>query len=411
MLPETASPSTLKNPAFRRLCGALFAAMTATYAIYFASMVLVEEVTHSSAQMGLMIFASTLPGLLFGLLAGVVVDRHERVGVLVTSNALRVLVGLGFLAVVRFLRPPILLPAIYLSNFALAALAQFVAAAEGATIPRLVGSKQLLAANSLFNLALLASQGAGLVGLAPLLLKLGGPQAVALAAILLNLTAVALSASLPREMAPQTRERQTLAGLWADFRAGWRFIASDRPVSLATFQLVLASSVSLLLSTLAPGFVARGLGLRVEDAAYMAVPVGVGLALGLALVGRQGNRRRKESWVNIGLLVLGGALAFLPALRRLEGLWWLLFLLVTLGMGFGFSLILTPARAVLQERPSERMRGRVIAAQLTLSNAASTLPLPLAGGLADLIGIRRVLFVVALVVLGGAVASSRCRQG
>ena len=134
------------------------------------------------------------------------------------------------------------------------------------------------------------------------------------------------------------------------------------------------------------------------------------MALGLALVGRQGNRRRKESWVNIGLLVLGGALAFLPALRRLEGLWWLLFLLVTLGMGFGFSLILTPARAVLQERPSERMRGRVIAAQMTLSNAASTLPLPLVGGLADLIGIRRVLFLVALVVLGAAAASSRYKQ-
>jgi len=191
-----------------------------------------------------------------------------------------------------------------------------------------------------------------------------------------------------------------LSGLWADFRAGWRFIASDRSVSLATFQLVLASSVSLVLSTLAPGFVARGLGLRVEDAAYMVVPVGIGLGLGLALVGRQGDRRRRESWVNIGLLVLGGALALLPTLRRLEGLWWLLFLLVALGMGFGFSLIIIPAKAVLQERPPERMRGRVIAAQMTLSNAANTLPLPLAGGLADLIGIRRVLLLTALIVLG-----------
>jgi len=409
MFSETVSPSALKNLAFRRLCGAMFAAMTATYAIYFASMVLVEKITHSSAQMGLMIFASTLPGLLFGLVAGVVVDRRERIGILVTSNALRTLVSLGFLTVVRFLRPPILLPAIYLSNFALAALGQFVAAAEGATLPRLVGSKQLMAANSLFNLALLASQGAGLVGLAPLLLKLGGPQAVALAAILLNLGAVALSASLPREeMTPQGR---TLAELWADFKAGWRFIANDRLISLATFQLVLASSVSLMLSTLAPGFVARGLGLRVEDAAYMAVPVGVGLGLGLALVGRRGDRRRKESWVNTGLLVLGGALALLPALGRPEGLWWLLFLLVALGMGFGFSLILIPARATLQERPPERMRGRVIAAQLTLSNAANTLPLPLAGGLADLIGIRRVLLLIAFVVLGAGAASIHRTRG
>jgi ABC-type dipeptide/oligopeptide/nickel transport system permease component len=51
---------------------AQFVALTATYAIYFASMALVEEKTHSSAQMGLMIFSSTLPGFLFALLALVV---------------------------------------------------------------------------------------------------------------------------------------------------------------------------------------------------------------------------------------------------------------------------------------------------------------------------------------------------
>jgi hypothetical protein len=55
---------------------AQFVALTATYAIYFALMALVEEKTHSSAQMGLMIFSSTLPGFLFGMLAGVVGFRR-----------------------------------------------------------------------------------------------------------------------------------------------------------------------------------------------------------------------------------------------------------------------------------------------------------------------------------------------
>lgn len=69
---KAVTPSVLKNRNFRRLYLAQFASLTATYAIYFASMALVEEITRSSAQMGLMIFSSTLPGLLFGLLAGVV---------------------------------------------------------------------------------------------------------------------------------------------------------------------------------------------------------------------------------------------------------------------------------------------------------------------------------------------------
>ncbi len=403
---KTVPPSVLKNEDFRRLCAAQFTSLTATYAIYFASMALVEEITRSSAQMGLMIFSSTLPGLLFGLLAGVVVDRWERVRVLVTSNVLRSLIALGFLSAIHFLPPTSLLLAVYLCNFALSALVQFVAAAEGATLPRLVGRERLMAANSLLNLSSLGAQGAGLVVLAPVLIKLAGVEAVALVSSILLAGAASLVSWLPREEMPQRlSEARTLAKLWGDLREGWRFIAADRLVSLATLQLTLTSTVALVLSTLAPGFVARILGLRVEDMAYMMIPTGVGFGLGLALVGRRGNLRRRESWVNLGLFVLGLALALMPALRRMEGGWLLFFVLVTMGLGFGFGLITIPAKAILQGRPPAAMRGRVIAAQLTLGNAANTLPLLLAGGLADLIGIRRALFLVALVVVGAGVAS------
>jgi len=50
----------------------------------------------------------------------------------------------------------------------------------------------------------------------------------------------------------------------------------------------------------------------------------------------------------------------------------------------------------------------VISTQMFLSNIASTLPLPLTGGLADLIGFRRIFALLALVVLGiGAVSATR----
>lgn len=69
-----------RNKEIRWLCGAQFSSLTATYALYLASIALVEDMTHSSTQMGVMLFSSTLPGLLFGLVAGIVVDRRERVG-------------------------------------------------------------------------------------------------------------------------------------------------------------------------------------------------------------------------------------------------------------------------------------------------------------------------------------------
>jgi len=405
---KAVTPSVLKNRNFRRLYLAQFASLTATYAIYFASMALVEEITRSSAQMGLMIFSSTLPGLLFGLLAGVVVDRQERVKIMMAANLLRVLVALAFSAAIHFFPRIYLLLTIYLTNFCISALTQFLISAEGATVPRLVGEKKLMAANSLFNISSLVSQGAGLVVLAPLLLKISGAEAVGLVGAILYLAALVIIAPLPREnMTRKPRQGRRLAEIWTELKEGWRFIFSDRLVAWATFQLTLASMLTLMLTTLAPGFVARVLGLEVADAVYMAVPVGMGFGLGIALMGRRGKLLSKERWISIGFIALGLGLAVLPLPRGAGGPSFLLLAMVIFTIGLGLALVTIPAKTILQERPPVGMRGRVISTQLVLGNAASTLPMPLGGGLADLIGIRKVMLILACITLGAAAAGIR----
>jgi len=405
---KAVTPSVLKNRNFRRLYLAQFASLTATYAIYFASMALVEEITRSSAQMGLMIFSSTLPGLLFGLLAGVVVDRQERVKIMMAANLLRVLVALAFSAAIHFFPRIYLLLTIYLTNFCISALTQFLISAEGATVPRLVGEKKLMAANSLFNISSLVSQGAGLVVLAPLLLKISGAEAVGLVGAILYLAALVIIAPLPREnMTRKPRQGRRLAEIWTELKEGWRFIFSDRLVAWATFQLTLASMLTLMLTTLAPGFVARVLGLEVADAVYMAVPVGMGFGLGIALMGRRGKLLSKERWISLGFIALGLGLAVLPLPRGAGGPSFLLLAMVIFTIGLGLALVTIPAKTILQERPPVGMRGRVISTQLVLGNAASTLPMPLGGGLADLIGIRKVMLILACITLGAAAAGIR----
>lgn len=405
---KAVTPSVLKNRNFRRLYLAQFASLTATYAIYFASMALVEEITRSSAQMGLMIFSSTLPGLLFGLLAGVVVDRQERVKIMMAANLLRVLVALAFSAAIHFFPRIYLLLTIYLTNFCISALAQFLISAEGATVPRLVGEEKLMAANSLFNISSLVSQGAGLVVLAPLLLKISGAEAVGLVGAILYLAALVIIAPLPREnMTRKPRQGRRLAEIWTELKEGWRFIFSDRLVAWATFQLTLASMLTLMLTTLAPGFVARVLGLEVADAVYMAVPVGMGFGLGIALMGRRGKLLSKERWISLGFIALGLGLAVLPLPRGAGGPSFLLLAMAIFTIGLGLALVTIPAKTILQERPPVGMRGRVISTQLVLGNAASTLPMPLGGGLADLIGIRKVMLILACITLGAAAAGIR----
>ncbi|MEJ2563738.1 MAG: MFS transporter [Anaerolineales bacterium] len=103
--------SVLKNVHLFRLSAAQFTSIAATYAIFFSSVVLIEEITHSSTLMGVMMFSISLPGFIFGMLAGVWVDRYDRRRVLLVSNALGLLTTLAFTAGTRWLRSdPLLLP-------------------------------------------------------------------------------------------------------------------------------------------------------------------------------------------------------------------------------------------------------------------------------------------------------------
>jgi MFS family permease len=85
--------------------------------------------------------------------------------------------------------------------------------------------------------------------------------------------------------------------------------------------------------------------------------------------------------------------------QTLQGFSMLLFLVVSFMTGGSFALVMIPARTLVQERSPDDMRGRVISTQFFLCNAASALPLPLMGGLADTIGFRVVFLTIAVVVL------------
>lgn len=397
-----------RRTGFRLLLAQQFAADTAQYAILFAAMAVLEERTHSSTGMAWMILSSTLPGALFGPIAGLLVDRCDRVGVLVAANALRWVAALGFVLAQGQGNLRALLLAVYAACFALSAAAQFISPAQGALTPDLAGhGNALLKANSLVYLLSLATQALGVVLLAPVLLKRAGAGAVGSLGALLYLAATVLCLRLRRELPVRAVQGRVLSDVWADLRAGWSLILHDRTLTWTTLQLTGMAFAGLTLVTLAPGMVARVLGAHVADVAYLAVPGGFGFGLGLWLLNRHSQWLERPAWMRIGLLSFGLGLAVLSLGAGCSAWGLVLLALAGLSIGQGFALVNVTGRVILQDRPAPEMRGRVLASQATLSNLLTSLPLLLAGALADRIGIRNVYLVLALLVLGMAAWGER----
>lgn len=359
--------------------------------------------TSSTLATGAMFIAETVPAVLLGSVAGVFVDRWDRRRTMIIADISRA----ALLPLLLVVQTKDGLWAVYLVATVESVISQFFAPANGALLPRLVGERDLMAANSASalanNLTLLVapSIGGALFGL------LGLPSIV-LADSASYLISAVFIASIQAEQQdkiigdgegkaePAAAWRRT----WREWIEGLRVMFSN-PVltvlvvvmglsSLAqgAFTVLLAPLVKDVLhgSALAFGWLAtaQGIGgllggLVVVALAKMAPP---GRLIGLALVA-------------VGLLVL--VMVNLPILA----LAYLLFALAgvaTVAEGVG-------ARTLLQSRAPDRYRGRVLGAVGTTGALLTLGGMGAASGLTDRLGIVTVLDAAGgCWLLAGAVA-------
>ena len=394
------STALLRNRSFLALWVAQFAALSATYGLGLAGAVFVEEQTQSVAQTSLVIISAIVPAFLGSLVAGPVVDRWGRKRILLASLAARALAALAFWAGTLLLPPGPAIIIVYAATVAGTAFTQFATPAELAMLPDLVKHENLVPANALLQLSGLAAEGLGIVLLSPLLIKLSGPPAVGLMSAIFCLFAMFLVTGLPRDRATSDRASST-GSLWrdlrTDFRAGLHTITGDRLLRLVAIQATVAATLLLVLLSLVPGLVSRHLGIASENMPYVLLPGGLGFVLGAVILSRSEAALSKPAWIATGLTGFGVSVVLLALLSEQGRLW--LILPLILGMGVALALVIITARVILQERPPAEVRGRVIAAQLALANAAALLPVVLGGSLADRLGIRPVMGIVGLAAL------------
>ena len=431
--PRVGYCSLLRNRVFLRLWLAQLISQTIQNAANYGLLVLIAEVTGSSTLIGLAIISFSLPALLFGIPAGVLVDRINRRQVLWLSNLLRGCCALGFVLNLMIDRHDVL--PIYMLTFLVAAISQFFTPAEGAAIPLLVDERELVNALSLFNITFTLAQALGFVLLGPLILNALSPITLMLAGTTMPFDAVqvlyliiglayflcaGLTFLLPNRLfvleriskgrATSTAQvKRALGDIWES----WSFTYGNRRLLIAVFQVSFAGIIVLVIGQLAPTFTEQMLNRPPTNAALIFVPAGVGLVLGAALMPRFIKRLGTSRSITAGILGVSVTSILLVLWQRmareidpqhwfsdwpfLGGMMVLVFVL-----GCALDLMNLPALTLIQEQTPDVMKGRVLSLQMLVYNAASIPVILCIGGIADIYNIATVMWVLAgMVFVGG----------
>lgn len=439
--PSRGFATVLRNRYFLRLWMAQLISQTIMNAANYGLIILVTTQVQSFTATSGAIVAFSLPALVFGAPAGVLVDRFDRRKVLWVSNVLRAVVSVLFVLSLIANRSTALIPA-YLMAFTIATIGQFFAPAEGAAIPLLVHPDELINALSLFNVTFNLAQAAGLIIFGPLVLLfapsfyIGTPhhgvdiipiETLFLLLALLYLVCTALILSIParrmRALRPHPiahrirREGRQIKSIGASMVESWHFIRTDMCLLVSVCQLAFTGAFVAAIAMIAPRFVAEFFHRPPELAALVFVPAGAGLVLGSAGVPRIAKRLGYNRTVLVGVVTLALSAALLPLAHALAPLvvrqadWWnawpymAVILLLTFIIGVALDLINVPAQTMMQQRSPDWIKGRVLAVQALLLNAVTIPFVLIVGRVADLFTLMPAIEVLGVVIVAVGLTS------
>jgi MFS family permease len=421
--------AVLQNRKFLRLWAAQIISQTNMNAANYGLITLIATETRSLTATAGAIVAFSLPALLIGAPAGVLVDRLDRRGVLLVSNILRGLASLAFVGFLLLDRGA-LLP-IYALTFFISMVGQFFGPAEGAAIPKLVKPKSLMNALALFNITFTVSQALGLIIIGPLVL-LTVPlfprpisqypvETLFIVIAALYFVCVWLISRIPgddlRTLPDESggrnkRPERPWADMWGAITQTMRYVVTRPLLTIALFQLSLAGVVTAVIAMIAPEFVHYYFGLPAASAALVFIPAGIGLVLGAAITPRIARRFRYTRLVGAGialvvLCALGIAFTrFVTATTWPENTWvqdpWYygLILGLTFFLGVALDFINVPAQAKMQEFSDDYIKGRVLALQIMALNAITIPVILIIGYVADRTGKVSVAVVLLAIFVG-----------
>ncbi|MFU8872823.1 MFS transporter [Micromonospora sp. SL4-19] len=222
----------LKNRRFGLLWGSQLLSNLGNWLMIVAVPVHVYAMTGSTMSSGFAFVAQTLPAIAFAPLAGVLADRWDRRLIMISADALRMVIVLALILV----NDPSMLWLLYAAMFGESAIGHFFQPAARAVVPAIVGrGADLEAANSWNTIAsgVVRLVGAPVGGALYALVGFDGLVVMDSVTYLVSAVLIFGMGRVSVEAPPEHMSSSWLAGFWPQVREGLAFLIGH-PVLRAT---------------------------------------------------------------------------------------------------------------------------------------------------------------------------------
>jgi len=404
--PPSAAPERLLDRSFLALC-AVSLSHNLGEKLFFVFLVYLSPA--SNILVSFIYLAAGLPAILFGSVAGVVVDRFSLRTLMAVTSILRMiqvatlpLVGhdIGWLL---------------FHGFLFSFITRFFDPAFMKAIPTLVAPRYLMTANSVFMTMMVGALIGSFALSSPVWNWTLVNGQMGAHWVVVGLYAIATISTLlirfPARQDPAPHQEST------SFFDEWRFAfeyLQTHPRLLRAYGM----TMTLFGTIAAVNVIARGFAevtlhpARPTDFTYIQAFAGIGMVLMAGILARWGQQVPKGTLIQRGFVVAGGALIGMGILGAVatsgqiagQSAWNVAFALA-IALGVGAAAIELPVSTLVQEGVEPHVRGRIFGVQAMLMNLASTLPMALVGYFADLWGP-----VLVMGLLGGQMAITAFRR-
>jgi MFS family permease len=377
----------------------------------------VYSLTRSNTAVALVVVSFTLPAILFGILAGVYVDRWSKKKVLLISNIIR---GVLLLVLAVFHQNLI---AVYVISFLVSLVTQFFVPAETPIIPLIVRKELLYSANALFGLGLYGGAFLAYLLSGPLILLFGEVNTLIILGLMFFVSSIFIT-GIHIDSKSEKKKKGILSAsksaLLDEVRTAIDVMRNSREIYNSIFLLAVSQTLLLVLAAIAPGYASQILNISIQKfPLYFIVPAALGVLVGAIILVTWLHESSKEKLTTLGLFLSGAAMLLLPYGSRITAreivqdfnnllphfldlttLHFVIVLAFILGLANAFVFV--PSNTILQEKTKDEFRGKIYGVLNALVGIFSLIPILAVGGLSDFFGVGKVIvgIGVTLFVIG-----------
>jgi len=355
-----------------------------------AASIYIFRLTNSALSVGLMLMATAAPSLIVGLFAGVFVDRFDRKKIMIAADLIRAVL----VVLIPFL-VPLNVVWLYLIVMLTSAIGQFFDPAHESVLPEVASDEELAAANSLIAISSFGSTAIGFAASGLIASAADISWAFYLDGLSFLLSAICIY--LIRLGTFKLEEGTSVGIVIENLQAGVRQLFNT-PVlrSLFTAQVPVLIAFGLSNTLLLP-FALRALKATEFEYGLQEGLTSIGFVAGSLLMAGIFDRMREGAWMAasyLGMALAGIIYSFVTSIP-------LAILVVTIS-GFFNAPSSIGRRLIVQRNTPREMRGRVNSVYFVTRDVLFLIGMG-AAGLADVIDVRLMYLISALILLGGAI--------